>query len=261
MSRAVAARGQPRQRGDVWQRRAGEGPAPSRAAAGGPPNPPGRRGGGLPAAQPLCPRQTRAMHGDQSRLIREVRLRPALYDASHPRYKDQACRDLLWAEVAGAVDLPAEMCRLRWKNLRDSYRKEKQFQLQGASGASKRKRRYPWVHTRAMAFLDGVAQAPCPSPARHPSQESPEGEAVDCKPVLPPDVPPPAAAKCAQSQLGAAAGHSDAVEEFANSYDEDLHFCMSLLGPLRRLSNERKLNTKIKIYQLLAREEFGHQNF
>ncbi|GJQ81070.1 hypothetical protein Trydic_g21876 [Trypoxylus dichotomus] len=56
-------------------------------------------------------------------LIKAVRARKPLWDKSTWDKVDVVAREELWNEVATRMDVPKDIIKARWKNLRDSYRK------------------------------------------------------------------------------------------------------------------------------------------
>lgn len=48
---------------------------------------------------------------------------PALWQMSHPKYKYQGCKEIIWGEIAEKVGKSAEDCKKRWRNIRDAYEK------------------------------------------------------------------------------------------------------------------------------------------
>ncbi|XP_053610839.1 uncharacterized protein LOC128675440 isoform X2 [Plodia interpunctella] len=57
------------------------------------------------------------------RLIALVRLQPALYDVQHQQYQDTVHKAALWRKIAQDLAMDIRLCRSRWFNMRDNYRK------------------------------------------------------------------------------------------------------------------------------------------
>ncbi|XP_028304511.1 transcription factor Adf-1-like [Gouania willdenowi] len=87
------------------------------------------------------------------KLIVAVCDHPELYNTASYWYRDRTKKDLAWRTIGEAVGLAADLCRKRWKGLRDTYLKEKrkcQEKRSGsAAGPSKR-----WKYSAVMSFLD-----------------------------------------------------------------------------------------------------------
>ncbi|KAH8296185.1 hypothetical protein KR054_002678 [Drosophila jambulina] len=92
---------------------------------------------------------------DMHRLIAEVRLRPALWDPTHPDHANRPETQRLWSSVAEAVGLNVDLCRTKWKNLRCSYRR--QNRRSGLSRAnSQSSPGHQWSYAESMSFLDNL---------------------------------------------------------------------------------------------------------
>ncbi|XP_060804867.1 uncharacterized protein LOC106139606 [Amyelois transitella] len=57
------------------------------------------------------------------RLIALVKKFPALYDVEDAQYQDTVWKMIVWRKIAGEMDMDAKLCRSRWFNMRDIYRK------------------------------------------------------------------------------------------------------------------------------------------
>uniref|UniRef100_A0A915EUH3 MADF domain-containing protein n=1 Tax=Ditylenchus dipsaci TaxID=166011 RepID=A0A915EUH3_9BILA len=80
---------------------------------------------------------------------------PALYDHNHKGYKSNEIRIKEWYEVAQAVGQPVEFARIRWKTLRDRFKKECRKQQQSNEPSQ-------WLHFADMMFLAPfVRDRPC----------------------------------------------------------------------------------------------------
>ncbi|KAG8275261.1 hypothetical protein J6590_090044 [Homalodisca vitripennis] len=80
---------------------------------------------------------------EDSRLIELVREHPCLFNAKHHLYKDANVRDNLWSEIGMKMKLPAEECKNRWKNIRDTYmRRKRAKKLPTGSASSKKVRKW-----------------------------------------------------------------------------------------------------------------------
>lgn len=55
------------------------------------------------------------------RLAEEVKQYRHLYDSSTRDYKDSLAAASSWQEIAQTVGLEEQICRVKWKNLRDRY--------------------------------------------------------------------------------------------------------------------------------------------
>ncbi|XP_033316623.1 uncharacterized protein LOC117242680 [Bombus vosnesenskii] len=56
-------------------------------------------------------------------LITEVQCRPILWQDNHKDYKNKSITDLVWEDVGKQCNCSGAVAKLKWKNLKDSYRK------------------------------------------------------------------------------------------------------------------------------------------
>ncbi|MEQ2288056.1 hypothetical protein AMECASPLE_019040 [Ameca splendens] len=93
---------------------------------------------------------------DDEQLIVEVENRTVLYDTTHPFYKDNSRKEKAWMEIAGTLGISADVCKNRWRNLRDLFvRYNKKTQLQNGSGGAPQKE---WKYQGMMCFLQPFLQ-------------------------------------------------------------------------------------------------------
>ncbi|XP_073838000.1 uncharacterized protein [Musca autumnalis] len=97
---------------------------------------------------------------DVRRLIEEVRLRPVLWDAEHPKYRCHVTTGRKWSEIAKLFNITVDECRKKWKYLRDSYRArlnnaERRKEKSMALGIYDPDKDYvvPWMYLKEMSFL------------------------------------------------------------------------------------------------------------
>ncbi|XP_071858701.1 uncharacterized protein isoform X1 [Bombus fervidus] len=62
-------------------------------------------------------------HFDIECLITEVQCRPILWQDNHKDYKNKSITDMIWEEVGKQCNCTGVVAKLKWKNLKDSYRK------------------------------------------------------------------------------------------------------------------------------------------
>ncbi|XP_042632303.1 transcription factor Adf-1-like [Cyprinus carpio] len=82
---------------------------------------------------------------------------PELYDTSSYFYRNRNKKDLAWKKVSEEVGQSEEMCRKKWKSLRDTYlrerRKETEKRSGSAAGSGKK-----WKYSAVLSFLDPFVQ-------------------------------------------------------------------------------------------------------
>ncbi|XP_019222388.1 transcription factor Adf-1-like [Oreochromis niloticus] len=69
----------------------------------------------------------------EERLINAVANHPELYDASSFLYRDRNKKDLAWRNISDKLGQPEDICRRKWKSLRDTYNKEKRTEKEKRS--------------------------------------------------------------------------------------------------------------------------------
>ncbi|XP_057702821.1 uncharacterized protein LOC130922220 isoform X1 [Corythoichthys intestinalis] len=110
------------------------------------------------AVEQTGPSQPSAFAGSvqkmEASLIIAVSDHPVLYDTTLPTYKDRNKKDAAWREISVALNVSADTCRRKWKNLRDTYLRNKRIRREGERSGSAAGSASTWKHTTVMAFLD-----------------------------------------------------------------------------------------------------------
>ncbi|KAL7386353.1 hypothetical protein ABVT39_007182 [Epinephelus coioides] len=89
----------------------------------------------------------------EDKLIVAVCGHPELYDNTMVLYRERNRKEQAWVKVSEKAGLPVEVCRRKWKSLRDTYLKERKKKTEKKSGAAAgtgKKRKYFAV----LSFLD-----------------------------------------------------------------------------------------------------------
>ncbi|XP_076743220.1 uncharacterized protein LOC112434478 [Maylandia zebra] len=89
----------------------------------------------------------------EEKLISAVANHPELYDASCYCYRDRNKKDLAWRHISEEIGQPEDICRRKWKSLRDTYNKEKRTEKEKRSGSAAGSERR-WKFFAVMGFLD-----------------------------------------------------------------------------------------------------------
>ncbi|XP_077089916.1 uncharacterized protein LOC143741489 isoform X2 [Siphateles boraxobius] len=89
----------------------------------------------------------------EEKLILAVSGHPELFDSSSYFYRDRNKKDLAWKKISEEIVQPDDVCRKKWKSLRDTYLKEKRKEMEkrsgSAAGSGKR-----WKFSQILGFLD-----------------------------------------------------------------------------------------------------------
>ncbi|CAI5685706.1 unnamed protein product [Oreochromis niloticus] len=89
----------------------------------------------------------------EEKLISAVANHPELYDASCYFYRDRNKKELAWRHISEEIGQPEDICRKKWKSLRDTYNKEKRTEKEKRSGSAAGSGRR-WKFFAVMGFLD-----------------------------------------------------------------------------------------------------------
>ncbi|XP_077112452.1 uncharacterized protein LOC143767816 [Ranitomeya variabilis] len=184
-------------------------------------------------ASQRAPEQSEEEEGiDVDTLIQAVQSREPLWNMSDRRHADQFVTRRLWEEVcsavldnweeldAGAQDLARNRVIVRWRSLRDRFKREFNKEMQAPSGSRGRRSRYKYA--RALSFLQStllsrstVCSTREPASELHPSgaisQESATGDHVDPSVSVPSLLCDPSA----PSTSAGAAGRTSSLEAAA----------------------------------------------
>ncbi|XP_050298531.1 uncharacterized protein LOC126737593 [Anthonomus grandis grandis] len=88
-------------------------------------------------------------------LIYQVCEYPCIYDHENKDFKDYQIRENVWKEIAVILSKNPEECKIRWKNIRDNYFKNKRKQKLG-TGSAASSRPTKWTLLELLKFLELV---------------------------------------------------------------------------------------------------------
>lgn len=86
---------------------------------------------------------------NEEELIRQIEIRPILYDKSLRGYRKSTLRDQSWKEIAGILGSTIEECRKRWRSLRDAFARHHKHISDEPINSKKKK----WLYYDQMYFL------------------------------------------------------------------------------------------------------------
>ncbi|XP_075155897.1 uncharacterized protein LOC142238877 [Haematobia irritans] len=91
---------------------------------------------------------------DEEKLIEAVKKYPILFDLQCREYKNTQKKEDVWKGISNEIGWSTELCKKKWKNLRDTYKKTKQrLNMPSGSGAEVKR---TWKYFENMSFLDNV---------------------------------------------------------------------------------------------------------
>ncbi|CAL8234203.1 unnamed protein product, partial [Boreogadus saida] len=73
---------------------------------------------------------------EDRKLIIAVCLRPVLYNTMMVSYRDRNKKERAWVDVAEDTGFPVDVCRRKWKSLRDRYMRHKKSEQEGKKSGS-----------------------------------------------------------------------------------------------------------------------------
>uniref|UniRef100_A0A6P7H0F7 Uncharacterized protein LOC114348793 n=1 Tax=Diabrotica virgifera virgifera TaxID=50390 RepID=A0A6P7H0F7_DIAVI len=117
---------------------------------------------------------------DDERLIKLIRQHPILYDALHPKYSDFATKQNVWEMISREINVDVPICKSRWINIRDTYRRSLKKSLT-RSGDERKIKRYKY--SRELQFIKKHLKERCKLPIeagikQEPTEEKNENEAI-----------------------------------------------------------------------------------
>ncbi|XP_028320033.1 uncharacterized protein LOC114474159 [Gouania willdenowi] len=86
----------------------------------------------------------------EAKLIVAVCLHPGLYDTDNFFYGDRTRKDLAWRKISEQVGVAEDVCRKKWKRLRNTYIKERRKNEDRRRGSTSKR----WKYSALMSFLD-----------------------------------------------------------------------------------------------------------
>ncbi|XP_037931079.1 uncharacterized protein LOC119665896 [Teleopsis dalmanni] len=183
------------------------------------------------------------------KLIKEVEVRPALWNMNKKEYSDKVKRKECWEQIAAIFSDPVmttdekkkleELLHKKWKNIRDRF----------ARDISSKKRKYrdksecksPYMFTEQLQFLREVVISKRKAKS-HTTQNEDEEHIVNTHPKNP-----------NQYSLEESAFSTEENKHKELQKDDNYHFLLSLLPSLSGLTKALNLNCRIELMQIVAK--------
>ncbi|CAG9856371.1 unnamed protein product [Phyllotreta striolata] len=205
--------------------------------------------------------------------ISEVKKRPALYNKNNPDFLNKDAKEQLWIDICWELfpnwsDFSEKNRRnilddlkRKWKNIKDSFRKEikRKGECPGENASKKR----PYVYARELKFMIPFMAKELKVSEEKMIQYSPtcssDNEDVqDVNELLNVKFENDDTFSSNSSQncnVNTTQENGDTDQYIlgntSNSIDEDRHFCLSLVPYFKTLNLQQKLNIQIEILQIL----------
>ncbi|XP_022192713.2 uncharacterized protein LOC111050673 [Nilaparvata lugens] len=84
-------------------------------------------------------------------LVDHVATYPALWQPSHDHYRDNELKHRIWKDISNAVEKPVDVCKKRWKNIKDTY--DRRIKLAGGRHSTKYDRGKWELNDKLKTFL------------------------------------------------------------------------------------------------------------
>ncbi|XP_059051590.1 uncharacterized protein LOC131846329 [Achroia grisella] len=88
-------------------------------------------------------------HRHAMKLIKEVRERPCLWNSNHEDYNDRLQTFTSWKQIKETLNIPEDALRVKWKNLRDTFKRE----LRKCNPESPEHYNGKWIFFKYMWFI------------------------------------------------------------------------------------------------------------
>ncbi|XP_075973948.1 uncharacterized protein LOC142975136 [Anticarsia gemmatalis] len=186
-------------------------------------------------------------------LIKEVKKRGCLWDPDDDRYNDRYHMARAWCEIADIVHMPEDCIRVKWKNMRDLFKKE--MRKYGVVEAYNGK----WRHFEALAFLNKTTATGNGSDNNDVS-ESNEENSCDPEPVTKQEYVDIENGETEQNEVEVYFDetYDDPLPEkrakVSMDEDYDVMFLKSLAPYFKQLDPIRKLVVRSKMQDMLLNE-------
>ncbi|XP_053669880.1 uncharacterized protein LOC128720246 [Anopheles nili] len=94
----------------------------------------------------------------EEQLIAKVRANEVLYNVKNVNYRRKNDKERLWQQIAYELNCSVEVCKRRWKSLRDKFIKLSRVE-QSARGTSDEEQPKKWRYFDSLTFLQGYNKA------------------------------------------------------------------------------------------------------
>ncbi|XP_014248691.1 uncharacterized protein LOC106666195 isoform X1 [Cimex lectularius] len=199
-------------------------------------------------------------------LIREIEKQPLLWDKTSPEYLNKEAKRNTWQAIALNLGLTYEDAKFKWDALKKIYRVEMGRYLRSHVSGDGIKPKWPYLSI--MQFLRGhitVSEKKADELDITREEKMSTTDLVSLlvrkkqnqnrvmRPLMPLDNSENNPPKSKKNQVRKVEVVSTINQTF--HADEDYHFLLSLLEPLRRIPMQRKSFFKLRLLQLFCKEQ------
>ncbi|XP_075444883.1 uncharacterized protein LOC142488352 isoform X2 [Ascaphus truei] len=198
-------------------------------------------------------------HSTTEKLISEVFRRVPLWNQRSRAYHDRYIHDRLWKEIGEILSIPTDLAKGKWKNLRDSFRRELKKIKPSDSGdeaTSVYEKTSSWPFFKQMEFLKEQMTRAFAVPNRDVSEVDVSGEVTldeesYCEAPVSLEPKPKKMKNSCEFKKQLICLEDKKLEIITNAFrdnaDEDLHFFKSLLPYIKKLDPIKKLMVRLDI--------------
>ncbi|XP_031764057.2 uncharacterized protein LOC113514524 [Galleria mellonella] len=227
---------------------------------------------------------------DVEQFIQEIKSRPVLYDKSLPEYTNRRRKEDMWLEICSKIipdwesiderekDIICRDIQLKWKHIRDNFRREFQIQKKIKCGLATQTKKIYRYYTQLQFLKATINYSDSITSGDRASQRETDEEGSDSTPSTSKKsktIMYQRKNKKIQNLKRNKKGKITSIEKHEQvlkpkpknssdqeeADDEDRSFCISLVKSLKKMSDEAKLNAKIDILNVIRRFSFPQSDF
>ncbi|XP_055856108.1 uncharacterized protein LOC129919279 [Episyrphus balteatus] len=96
---------------------------------------------------------------DKDLLIEKILSKPLIWNKGHKSYSNRRMVDQAWGQISREMDIPEDLCRKKWKYLRDQFAHEMgRIEVARKDGLKGKHIESQWAHFNALMFLKGITK-------------------------------------------------------------------------------------------------------
>ncbi|KAM7352524.1 uncharacterized protein ACRADG_005003 [Cochliomyia hominivorax] len=119
---------------------------------------------------------------NEEELIRQVCMRPIIYDRSLKGNRKTSLRNQCWEEISEAMDATIEECRTRWRSLRDTFTKH--YKISQRADGKVANKQSKWLFYDKMMFLIPHVEGVSSELLDEICDNSEDAQSINCEPLV-----------------------------------------------------------------------------
>ncbi|KAM9408139.1 uncharacterized protein KZ484_024327 [Pholidichthys leucotaenia] len=218
------------------------------------------------------------MNSTENKLAELIREHPNLYDQSRRDYKDNMKGHMSWLEIAAAMGKSEEEVKLKWKNLRDKFckakkrvAKRKHPRLDDSESPVERPplpvlcSQLAWLSAYVKPRGERAAESPKEVQQEAVRADQPEEDKEQKTAFITTSFSFADSCSSNHQDMGLSVKRKrkitpetemSSADAPTNLRDEDELFLLSLLPSMKRLTNKKRMEVRMKFQQVLYAAEF-----